>query len=299
MDFRKIEYFLTAAEKLNFTEAAQELHISPQALTQQIANLERELGVCLFLRSTRKITLTEQGVFLYRKFLPVKHTYDLAYSEVLAQFSSYSDIIRVGFFNGLPKQTLVTPWLNLIQTFLPSKKLEIISSDMDTLWHYLKMDKLDICLTNVDTAFPLDEYKYVPLLTVSAQVVISLNHPWAVKESITSQDMAQADMLQLHTGSSDFDGSGFYCEVVCKSIQTVRDFDSMLASLESGKQFAVFPPIFEFQAQANFKYFPLPKEYHLTYYTLCACKNTSPKPYLAKLMDFILEEWKALHVYTE
>lgn len=292
MDFRKIEYFLKAAEKLNFTEAARELFISPQALTQQIAQLEQELNVSLFVRSTRKVSLTEQGSYLYQKFLPVKSAYDTAVADVSAHFTEQADTLRVGFFHGLPKNTLVTPWLNLIQTHLPDKNLEVIASDMSTLWSYLDSDKLDICLSNVDDLFPLGNYQYATFCTVPAQIVISLNHPWALKDAISVADMADADMLQLRVPSST-PYQNFYSQVSCRSIQNVRDFDTLLAYLENGKYFAVFPPVFEFREQAKFKYFSLPKEYVFFYHTLCACRKDTPKLLVKELLNYIQEEWDA------
>ena len=53
MEFRRIEYFLVLAEKLNYAKAANELCISSQALTKQIQLLEEELGTKLFERTTR------------------------------------------------------------------------------------------------------------------------------------------------------------------------------------------------------------------------------------------------------
>ncbi|MBE6564560.1 MAG: LysR family transcriptional regulator [Ruminococcaceae bacterium] len=60
MNFLTIEYFLTAAEELNFTRAAAKLYISPQSLSSHIAKLEEELGVELFNR-THPMTLTYAG----------------------------------------------------------------------------------------------------------------------------------------------------------------------------------------------------------------------------------------------
>ena len=78
MEFRKVEYFLKAAETLNFSEAAKQLYISPQALTQQIVQLETEIGGKLFERNTRNVKVTELGSFCYQQMKPVKIQYDEA-----------------------------------------------------------------------------------------------------------------------------------------------------------------------------------------------------------------------------
>lgn len=64
MELRTLRYFLAVAAEENMTAAANSLHISQPALSYQIAELEKELGKQLFLRSGRKMILTEEGMFL-------------------------------------------------------------------------------------------------------------------------------------------------------------------------------------------------------------------------------------------
>ncbi|MBP2652413.1 MAG: transcriptional regulator AlsR family, partial [Firmicutes bacterium] len=64
MELRQLKYFLSVAKNLNFTRSAAELFITQPTLSQQIAELEKEIGVQLFVRSTRKIKLTHAGTTL-------------------------------------------------------------------------------------------------------------------------------------------------------------------------------------------------------------------------------------------
>lgn len=61
MLLRQIKYFVTVVDTGSFTEAAEECFISQSAISQQILPLEKELGVQLLVRSTRRFTLTEPG----------------------------------------------------------------------------------------------------------------------------------------------------------------------------------------------------------------------------------------------
>lgn len=64
MELKQLQYFVTVAEHLNFSRAAEALFISQPALSYQIAELERELGVALFTRDRRKVSLTPAGAVL-------------------------------------------------------------------------------------------------------------------------------------------------------------------------------------------------------------------------------------------
>lgn len=69
MDFKQLQYFLSVAEHLNFSRAAEALYISQPTLSYQIAELEKELGTALFVRNRRNVFLTPAGGSL----LPLAH----------------------------------------------------------------------------------------------------------------------------------------------------------------------------------------------------------------------------------
>ena len=64
MELRLLKYFLAVAREENITAAAESLHVTQPTLSKQLMDLETELGKKLFERGKRKITLTEEGMFL-------------------------------------------------------------------------------------------------------------------------------------------------------------------------------------------------------------------------------------------
>ena len=67
MEIRVLRYFLTVVREENITRAAEVLHITQPTLSRQLAQLETQMGVKLFLRGTRKIVLTDEGLLLRRR----------------------------------------------------------------------------------------------------------------------------------------------------------------------------------------------------------------------------------------
>ncbi|GGJ43617.1 LysR family transcriptional regulator [Deinococcus roseus] len=67
IEIRLLRYFVVVAEKLHFARAAEELHLAPQPLSQAIRRLEDQLGVQLFLRTSRKVELTPAGQVFYTR----------------------------------------------------------------------------------------------------------------------------------------------------------------------------------------------------------------------------------------
>ncbi|GGP26461.1 LysR family transcriptional regulator [Silvimonas amylolytica] len=102
MELRHLRYFVTVAEELHFTRAAEKLHIGQPPLSQQIQALEAELGVELFARSRRKVALTPAGErFLVRARSILQQTADAAEDARRAAKGEVGELI-IGFTPSLP-----------------------------------------------------------------------------------------------------------------------------------------------------------------------------------------------------
>lgn len=71
LEIRLLRYFLMVAKEQSFTKAAEQLHITQPTLSRQLADFENDLGVSLFNRKGKSITLTEEGILLKRRALEI------------------------------------------------------------------------------------------------------------------------------------------------------------------------------------------------------------------------------------
>ncbi|EHN11800.1 LysR-family transcriptional regulator [Patulibacter medicamentivorans] len=96
-DLRKLAYFVAVAEELNFTRAAERLQLAQQALSTAIQRLERELGVALFERSTRHVSLTAAGRVLLSEAPGLLAAAEGAWTRTrIAGRSTEHPVLRVG-----------------------------------------------------------------------------------------------------------------------------------------------------------------------------------------------------------
>jgi DNA-binding transcriptional LysR family regulator len=101
MELRQLRYFVTVAEELHFGRAAERLAIVQPAVSQQVARLERELGLRLLDRSSRRVTLTGDGERMVREARAVLAAADRA-AEVAAELAAgQAGVLRIGSSPGL------------------------------------------------------------------------------------------------------------------------------------------------------------------------------------------------------
>lgn len=95
MELRTIKYFSQLCKDLNFTVAASNLYVTQQALSKAIGNLEKELGVQLFVRGTSGLALTEFGEAFKEEVQPALEAMDRAYKKI--QYMKDLNHVRIHF----------------------------------------------------------------------------------------------------------------------------------------------------------------------------------------------------------
>lgn len=96
MEIRVLRYFLAVAREENVSRAAESLHLSQPTLSRQLMDLEAELGKRLFLRGSRKITLTEDGLLLRRRASEIVELVDRTESELRESDELLAGEVHIG-----------------------------------------------------------------------------------------------------------------------------------------------------------------------------------------------------------
>ena len=96
MELRILRYFLAVAREENITKAAELLHITQPTLSRQLAQLEEDVGVTLFSRGARKVTLTDEGMLLRRRAEEIVDLADKTEKELTERDELINGVVSVG-----------------------------------------------------------------------------------------------------------------------------------------------------------------------------------------------------------
>lgn len=293
MQYQRIRYFLQAAESGSFSRAAKQMYISPQALAKQISLLEEELGGALFERTSQGVSLTGLGEAARKKFLKIDQELHDATEELKLRAREQKERIHIGIFSALPQETLVTPLLSFLLGTLPGYQISLNLLDLEEGKRLLWEGKIDLLLTNTHQEDDWGSFRCLSFGEHEARVIVSLLHPWAIKDQITAEDMRRETFLKMDVGSEHYRvpaAQSFYENIPCRDVFPVTNFDTLYALLQQGNAFAVFPLAFVNMDRAKIKSFPFPGRTFLYHTALIFNPNNELKG-LNQITEEIREEF--------
>lgn len=197
MDLRQMKYFVKVAETLNFSEASKELCITQSTLSQQINQMERELGQKLFQRNSHEVHLTEAGdallPYVWRCLGAASECYERA-TDLSKMLTGSLNIGVTYSFSSIMTEAVV----DFLKQY-PHVKINICHQTMETLMEKLLHHQLDLVL-----AFkPENENSKVssePIFSNCLTAVVDSYHPLAAKKMVTLDDLARYPLAMPSRG---------------------------------------------------------------------------------------------------
>lgn len=202
MELRVLNYFLAIAREENFTKAANMLHVTQPTLSRQIADLEQELGVKLFVRSNHNIILTEDGMILKRRAQEILSLADKTKRDFLQKDEALSGTISIGSGEFRSTKYLAKIIAEFHKKY-PDVKYEIYSGNAGNIRDYIERGLLDLGLMSE----PIDVRKYNFVnMPINEQwgVFAPINSSLSEKSSISPEDLVGMSVI---TATGDFNQS--------------------------------------------------------------------------------------------
>jgi DNA-binding transcriptional LysR family regulator len=148
MELRHLRYFSAVAEELHFGRAAMKLNMSQPPLSQQIQNLEAEIGVRLFDRTSRQVKLTEAGEMFLRRSRSILDAADGAVAEVNRIALGHESSISIGYLSTAMLDQFV-PILHRFRQTFPAVDVQLVQLSTSEQLRSVLNDGLDIAFVDL------------------------------------------------------------------------------------------------------------------------------------------------------
>ncbi|MGV7242828.1 LysR family transcriptional regulator [Caballeronia sp. M23-90] len=192
MELRHLRYFLAVAQTLNFTKAAEHLHMAQPPLSRQIRELEDELGVELFDRRGKRVTLSSAGMVFADRAQRILASADAAVID--SQRAARGEIGRlaVGFFEHIA-YTLLPALIREFQQRFPDVSIELRWFTAAEQFNALARGEVDVAFVR---AVPPDtELRSTMILREPFVVALAKDNPLATKRTISIVDCANMRVI--------------------------------------------------------------------------------------------------------
>ena len=186
MELRQLRYFLAVAEELHFGRAAERLHIVQPTVSQQVRRLEREIGLDLFDRTTRSVTLTTAGSEFLAHARAIVGAEQAAQEAMAALRAERATVLRLGTNVGLGAR------LERVLATLAERAahitVELRSADPATRLRLVREGELDAAFVRGVRRSP--DLELVPVWTDPLVAVLPAAHPLAAHYTVAIADLA-------------------------------------------------------------------------------------------------------------
>jgi DNA-binding transcriptional LysR family regulator len=233
----KLRVFRVVADTLNFRRAADELHLTQPAVTSQIKTLEEGLGIALFDRIGRDITLTPAGITLLQYVRQIEALTNEAVAA-LAPFGGQEGIdLRIGASHTIAIYLLPKVLPRLVSEW-PKLRIHVIGGSTNEVLHGLTTHQISVGLIESPAFRP--ELKTEVFGEDELALIVRPDHRWTKKSVLRAAELVQAPILLREEGSGMRRFVEEYLErngVLRQQLQTPIDMNSteaILSAVEAG-----------------------------------------------------------------
>lgn len=205
MDIRTMQYYLAVVREGTISAAAQALHVAQPSLSRQMKELEEELGVTLFVRGNRKITLTEEGMVLRKRAEEMVRLMQMTEEEISQIKNHISGSVRIGAGESWSFHYLSRAAASIAAEH-PDIRFHITSGDTQDLMDELNNGLIDfaVIFTNVDHTL----YQSIELpVEDSFGLLMPKDCPLAEKSEIRLSDLKGLPVIISRAAAPHYSGS--------------------------------------------------------------------------------------------
>jgi len=299
MDLRPIRYFIEVAEHLNFTEAAKRLYVAQPAVSQQIAYLERKLGVKLLYRNKHSVRLTNAGAIFYRDAVELLHKLDEAIENARQAEAGLIGNLSIGLLS-VPVRNFLPVLVRRFRQAYPQVNIRFHHYQLGQILEKLKSDEIDIAFTLSVGLQSVGGLAHKTLFTQPHCAIVHRDHPLAVREKISLAELADEPfvMLERQEHPPGYDLLLAACAKHGFSPRLVNQasrIDAVLMMVDAGFGITVLPRYHRMLASPSLRFVEIEDEdLHVDILVCWKTANPNPTiPLFLQEMDRLLAERNA------
>lgn len=202
MEFRQLRAAVAVARRLSFTAAAEDLTLAQPALSQQIAALERELGVRLFERTNRRVALTDAGTAFVAGAERVLAGLAALGEEMTAFAGGLRGRVVLGTYQSFAEYTL-PKLLGRFHALHPGIEIALREGFAEELLAGLREGSIDVFIGHLlDASIPAEGFRHEALYEDEVVVALASSHPLAARSSISIGELRDEAWVIFRPGSS-------------------------------------------------------------------------------------------------
>ncbi|AQR96831.1 HTH-type transcriptional regulator GltC [Clostridium saccharoperbutylacetonicum] len=281
MYINKLVYFISVAENLNFTKAAQECHLAQPAISQQINSLEHEIGFQLFIRTSKNVVLTEAGKVFYEEVKKIIGGYKTAVKKAESVAYGFEGMITIGICGGT-EEVFLPQILKEFKEMYPLIGFEFRRAAFNDISKQLENKIYDIVFTWPYDLEGLKNIGYKIIFEDEACAMMSFNNKISEKPRVSRGELAMENniMVAYEEKTKTYKHfSEFYGEYNIKprSIITVEDSEILNLMIDLNMGISIVPKRIKELNSSRFSFVEIQGEPHSIKFCVAYLKeNTNP-----------------------
>jgi DNA-binding transcriptional LysR family regulator len=295
MDIRQLRYFITVAEHLNFTKAANQLYVAQSAISHQIADLEEQVGVKLFIRNKRSVQLTPAGAVFLKEAMEIVEKTSGAIEKAQQTDAGVIGSLSIGFLS-VHVRGFLPEVIKRFRLLYPKVELHLNHYPSKMLKEALEEGELDIALTQPSGLHRIEEIEIQTVAKERYCIVMNKNHPLANHPKIRLADLATEPFI-IHNRHDSPIGSYDFIVHLCEQngltpriVSQPRFVDTVPILVEAEMGISILPKSFEAVSSPSLRFIEIDGLEGHDFELVAAWKKKNLNPSISIFLEVLANE---------
>jgi DNA-binding transcriptional LysR family regulator len=292
MTLQQLRYFISVAQTLNFSTAAQIHYVSQSTISQQIKLLEEELGVRLFDRNKRTVMLTPAGNVFYQYTLQIFDLINLATESTKQIAFGQVFSFDVSLMPGLENLEAFNQFQYLKEKY-PNLTCRFHRKDFESSLNCIRQGQMDLAL--VSEVYPItdEDIHKIALPAIQNYIVVNHKSPLAKFTMVSREQLKDEPLYMLRLSPKEWNTIADHYKqhgVTQVNINYVDDLETLLLTLSMHNGYSILfePALQHIPANNNLAFIPLSDDCVPVSF-IWNCKNKNPA--LAQVLPYLKESY--------